>query len=77
LRKKRSPFLARAKKVSTRHPALCFGPKTGAAAIALGLQTAIEVAMVAGSNNQGDVTWLISAPSRSWATASSRAKSSP
>jgi hypothetical protein len=53
---------------SHRHPPLRFGPKTGAAAIAFGLQIAIEVAMVAGSNSQGEVTWQISAPSRSPAT---------
>jgi hypothetical protein len=52
-------------------------PEDGCAAIALGLQTVIEVAMVAGSNNQGDVTGLISAPSRSWAKASSRAHPEP
>ena len=66
---------SRDKKVPTpRHPPQRSVPKTGAAAIAFGLQGAIEAAMVAGSISKGEVTWQASAPSRSPAT-SSRARS--
>src|SRR5262249_39909896 len=46
-----SPALTRIprgpRKSQPRHPPLCSGPETGAAAIAFGLQIAIEAAMVA------------------------------
>jgi uncharacterized protein (DUF736 family) len=46
------PFLAEPRKSRRHHPPLCFGPKTGAAAITFGLQISIEAAMVAGLNSQ-------------------------
>jgi len=49
-----------AKKVSPLPPPLRFGLNMGAAAIALGLQIAIEAAMVAGSYSQGELSWQIS-----------------
>src|SRR6266545_1205409 len=67
---------SRTKKVLRCHPPLHSGPKSGAAAITFGLQIAIEAAMVAGSDSQGELTWQISAPSRRPATIS-RARSSP
>jgi uncharacterized protein (DUF736 family) len=46
-----SPIPREPRKSQPRHPPLRSGPKTGAAAIAFGLQIAIEAAMVAGSNS--------------------------
>jgi len=65
-----SPIPREPRKSRQCHPPLRFGPKTGAAAITFGLQIAIEAAMVAGSYSQGELTWQISAPSRSPATIS-------
>jgi uncharacterized protein (DUF736 family) len=47
------PFPREPRKSRRRHPPLCSGP-TGAASIACGLSIAIEAAMVAGSNSQGE-----------------------
>ena len=69
-----SPIPREARKSRRRHPPLRSGPRAGAASIASGLQIAIEAAMVAGSKQQGEVTWLTSVPSRSPAT-STRARS--
>jgi hypothetical protein len=46
-----SPIPRDPRKSLRRHPPLRSGPKMGAAAIAFGLQIAIEAAMVAGSNS--------------------------
>jgi hypothetical protein len=60
-----------------RAPVLHYVPAaSGAAAIASGLQIAIEAAVVAGSKQQGDETWLTLVLSRNPAP-NSRAKSSP
>jgi hypothetical protein len=69
-----SPIPREARKSHRRHPPLRSGPRAGASSIASGLQIAIEAAMVAGSKQQGEVTWLTSVPSRSPAT-STKARS--
>ena len=68
-----SPIPREARKSLRQRPPLRCGP-SGASPIVLGLQVAIEAAMVAGSNSKGEVTWLTSVPSRSPAT-STRARS--
>src|SRR5260370_14596739 len=67
---------SRAKKVSPPPSSAVLRP-CGCVVDRLRLTIAIEAAMVAGSNSQGEATWQPSVPSRNPATANSRARSSP
>src|SRR6266436_7689370 len=67
---------SRAKKVSPPPSPAVLRP-CGCVVDRLRLTIAIEAAMVAGSNSQGEARWQPSVPSRNPAATSSRARSSP